>query len=71
MDRALSVLRQEEASEKIFSQQEMERWLGLDELTGIYNRQMFCKAVEELFQQYPEDEFVILRLDVERFRINQ
>lgn len=69
VDRALSVLRQEEASEKIFSQQEMERWLGLDELTGIYNRQMFCKAVEELFQQYPEDEFVILRLDVERFKL--
>ncbi len=41
----------------------------IDHLTGIYNREGFYKATEELFLKNPDKEFVIAYWNVHRFKI--
>jgi len=40
-----------------------------DSLTGIYNREAFCKYTIDMLQMNPETEYVLLRMDVERFKV--
>ncbi len=41
----------------------------VDHLTGIYNREGFYKATEELFEKNPDKEFIIAYWNVHRFKI--
>ncbi len=47
----------------------MEKEILIDHLTGIYNREGFYKATEELFKNNPDQEFVIAYWNVHRFKI--
>lgn len=40
-----------------------------DALTGIYTREAFCKYTQDMLQMNPETDYVLMRLDVERFKI--
>lgn len=72
VERALSFLREGlsgNGAQLLELQQELRRRADFDELTGIYNRRTFYQKAAELFAAYPDDEFVILRFDVERFKL--
>ncbi len=72
VEQALSILvrgRSEETERFRCRQAELRRKADFDELTGIYNRSTFYKKVVELFKLYPKDNFVIIRLNVERFKL--
>lgn len=55
------------------SQQQMSRELkyraDFDTLTGIYNKKRFYEWTHILLQKYPDDPFVFLRIDVEKFQL--
>lgn len=40
-----------------------------DALTGIYSREAFCKYTLDMLQMNPDKDYVLMRLDVERFKI--
>lgn len=40
-----------------------------DHLTGLYNREMFCLMTEEMMKEEPEEAYVIVRFDIERFKM--
>ncbi|MEG0910054.1 MAG: EAL domain-containing protein [Ruthenibacterium sp.] len=40
-----------------------------DDLTGIYNRAMFVKSTQTLFERNPAMRYVMLRWDIERFKV--
>ncbi len=41
----------------------------IDEKTGIYNKQGFCRASAEMMQSNPDKQYIILRWDVDRFKV--
>lgn len=50
-------------------QRRLLRLSELDEKTKIFNRQTFCRKAAELIQRHPAQDFVILRWDIDRFKI--
>lgn len=40
-----------------------------DELTGIYNKKMFCKMTGELINYVKDGKFTLIRFDVDRFKL--
>lgn len=40
-----------------------------DELTGLYNRSQFYEEARHLLNEYPQTEFVLIRFDIDRFKI--
>lgn len=40
-----------------------------DMLTGIYNRQTFCRETAKMLEREKNEKYVLLRLDVERFKV--
>lgn len=40
-----------------------------DVLTGIYNRQAFCRETAKILERQKDKKYVLLRLDVERFKV--
>lgn len=40
-----------------------------DELTGIYNRDMFFMDTHKMLDKYPDKQFVMLKLDIRRFNL--
>lgn len=40
-----------------------------DSLTGIYRRDRFLQATREMLDEYPEEEFVMVRLDIAKFQL--
>lgn len=68
----LAILRQEsKAKDELILrlQGELRRKLEFDELTGIYNRNTFCRKVRELLQEQEAEEFVLVRMDIEHFKL--
>ncbi|MEG1073553.1 MAG: EAL domain-containing protein [Ruthenibacterium sp.] len=49
--------------------EQMRRHVECDELTGIYNRASFVKATQELFAKNSAARYVLLRWDIERFKV--
>ncbi len=43
--------------------------IELDALTQIYSRDAFCKYTTDMLQLNPETEYLLMRLDVERFKV--
>ena len=43
--------------------------LEYDNLTGIYNRQMFYQKTHEMLEAYPEETFAFIRFDIDRFKM--
>ena len=41
----------------------------IDEKTGVYNKQAFCRHASELIASEPDKKFIILRWDIDRFKI--
>ena len=40
-----------------------------DTLTGVYNRQYFMKSTSLLLKRYPDETFVLIRFDIDHFRL--
>lgn len=40
-----------------------------DTLTGVYNRQYFMMSTSAMIKQYPEETFVLVRFDIDHFRL--
>lgn len=40
-----------------------------DELTGLYNKQFFIKRVRAMLEEYPNQEYDLICLDIERFKL--
>ncbi|MCH5266728.1 MAG: EAL domain-containing protein [Lachnospiraceae bacterium] len=40
-----------------------------DSLTGLYRRDHFLKATREMFDQYPDGQYVMIRLDIAKFNL--
>ncbi len=55
--------------EEIQRKEEMYKQSLLDAKTGIYTRQSFCNAVRSIFAENPEKVYVIVRWDIDRFRV--
>lgn len=49
--------------------EELLRQSEIDEKTGIYNKHAFCRRTTELLRENPHREFVLLRWDVDRFKV--
>lgn len=47
---------------------EIDRLKNYDTLTGLYNKKKFIESVQEKFGRYPEKEYAVVCLDVERFK---
>lgn len=43
--------------------------LEYDNLTGIYNRQMFYQKTHEMLEENPEETFAFIRFDIDRFKM--
>ncbi|MGN0577655.1 MAG: EAL domain-containing protein [Ruminiclostridium sp.] len=41
----------------------------IDEKTGVYNKQAFCRHASELIASEPDKRFIILRWDIDRFKV--
>ncbi|MGN0655816.1 MAG: EAL domain-containing protein [Ruminiclostridium sp.] len=41
----------------------------IDEKTGVYNKQAFCRHASELIASEPDKNFIILRWDIDRFKV--
>lgn len=39
-----------------------------DTLTGLYNRSFFMKQTSHMYESYPEEQFVLVCMDIDRFR---
>jgi diguanylate cyclase (GGDEF)-like protein/PAS domain S-box-containing protein len=40
-----------------------------DKLTGLYNKQAFCRRTEEILMRHQDEEFEILAFDIDRFKV--
>ncbi|MCH5210996.1 MAG: EAL domain-containing protein [Oscillospiraceae bacterium] len=47
---------------------ELDHIRSYDELTGLYNRKAFIEKVRERFFEYPEKDYIIVCLDIEKFK---
>ncbi len=47
---------------------EIDKLKNYDELTGLYNKKKFIESVREKFDGYPEKEYAVICLDVEKFK---
>lgn len=56
-------------TERSMMLEEQLRLSEIDEKTGIYNRQAFCRKTAALLSANPEKEYVLLRTDVDRFKV--
>ena len=43
--------------------------VSYDDLTGLYNKTAFYQKAQELLSAYPDKEFEIMRMDIERFKV--
>ena len=48
--------------------EELDHIRSYDELTGLYNRKAFIEKVRERFYKYPEKDYIIVCLDIEKFK---
>ena len=48
---------------------ELEFRANYDSMTGLYNNERFCKFTEEYLFMYPERNFAIIAVDIDRFRM--
>ncbi len=48
---------------------EMEYRADYDSMTGLYNAETFYKKAAQLLKNHPDDKFVIISIDVDRFRL--
>ncbi|MCQ2572513.1 MAG: EAL domain-containing protein [Treponema sp.] len=51
------------------NRKKFERLQELDKETGIFNREAFCRRTEEMIRSNPEKSFVLVRWDIDRFKI--
>ena len=42
---------------------------AFDRLTGLYNKNTFYQRVQEILRLYPKQDFEIMRMDIERFKV--
>lgn len=47
----------------------MARGLEHDELTGLFNKSVFYQEAQRLIESYPEEDFVLVRWNLERFKV--
>ena len=40
-----------------------------DEITGLFNRDKFYEATRQMLSEYPKEEFVLIRFDIDRFKV--
>lgn len=53
-----------------YDYQKHERYIAEhDRLTGLYNRMKFFEKVREIFDENPDNEYVFLRIDLDRFHL--
>lgn len=57
-----------DVDESVETRKELEYRAAFDVITGIYNQLSFEKHVVRLFEAEPDTNFVILRMDIKRFR---
>ena len=65
------ILRREadrQAARNVMLEQQL-RQSEIDEKTGIYNKQAFCRKAAELIRGNPGKKYVILRWDIDRFKV--
>ena len=48
---------------------ELQRIGEIDKLTGLLNREAFCAKTEEFIKKNPDKNFVIVRWDIDRFKV--
>ena len=51
------------------SKNEYQHLVEYDQLTGIYNRQMFTSKTQELLEKNRDKTFVLARFDIEKFKV--
>ncbi|MBR6756197.1 MAG: bifunctional diguanylate cyclase/phosphodiesterase [Peptococcaceae bacterium] len=56
-------------SQLLLLQEKMDYYRHYDALTGVYNKRTFVKKVSEEIQQRPERNYLLVRFDIERFKI--
>lgn len=63
-------------NEKILAQKKIEEHniqlqyhVEHDLLTGLYNREKFCKSVENFLKEHKSEKCLMLRIDIERFKV--
>ncbi|MCC8160298.1 MAG: EAL domain-containing protein [Oscillospiraceae bacterium] len=51
-----------------YLEEELKKEKSFDKLTGLYNRDTFIESVRNRFAKYPDKKYVIVCLDVEKFK---
>lgn len=49
--------------------QELQYHVEHDLLTGLFNREKFCKIAETFIKEHPDEQCVMIRIDIERFKV--
>ncbi|MEG1633406.1 MAG: EAL domain-containing protein [Oscillospiraceae bacterium] len=55
--------------EELRHQKELRRLAERDSLTGLYNKNAFFRQVQQLLAENPDNEYVLIAFDVERFKL--
>lgn len=72
LHRIRNILLRREADRQSEHSRMLERLLRqseIDEKTGLYNKQAFCRRTEEMLRANPGRAYVLLRWDVDRFKV--
>ncbi|MDO4567188.1 MAG: response regulator, partial [Oscillospiraceae bacterium] len=64
-----SALRRREAGRRIGRFEQLLRRADIDEKTGIYTKQAFCRTTGELLRANPDKDYLICRWDIDRFKV--
>lgn len=51
-----------------YLKEELDKRKNYDELTGLYNKSKFIESVRSRFENYPEKNYIIVCLDIEKFK---
>lgn len=55
--------------ENVKAQNELVYRAEYDEIAGCYNRRTYHSKIEQMFRDYPSEKFVILRMNIKRFKV--